>query len=424
MENLKISTEEEAKQVALLRFSIIAPLVNNCHEFSSKSEFFRNAATKEYTLPSGKKVFYSPKTFLAWYLDYIHYGFDALIPKTRRDLGESRKLDDATKDKIIELKQQFPHITGKAIYNKLIENNVICTKNVSIATVYRFLKSKNLKNLPTIERKAFEMEHSNDCWQCDTSHGPVIKVDGKKQQTYLIQIIDDASRLIVGAQFFLNDNAINFQTVLKQAIKTYGIPKKIFVDNGTPYKNLQFQTICASMGSILIHAKPYSPQSKGKIERSFRTIKDNFLNCIDWNSFSNLEQLNEQYYSYVNSEYNNHLHSSINNTPKKRFMQDYDSLKFVQSNEVLDEYFLHSFDRKVALDSTVQLFGKQFEVPSKYMRQRINIKFDPFCLDFAYIYEDGRKVQTIYPVKKVDNSHIKRKTISYEKQNNDTRGIL
>ena len=125
MENLKISTEEEAKQVALLRFSIIAPLVNNCHEFSSKSEFFRNAATKEYTLPSGKKVFYSPKTFLAWYLDYIHYGFDALIPKTRRDLGESRKLDDATKDKIIELKQQFPHITGKAIYNKLVETGEI-----------------------------------------------------------------------------------------------------------------------------------------------------------------------------------------------------------------------------------------------------------------------------------------------------------
>ena len=39
----------------------------------------------------------------------------------------------------------------------------------------------------------------------DTSHGPIIKIDGKKVQTYLVQLIDDASRLIVGYQFFLND---------------------------------------------------------------------------------------------------------------------------------------------------------------------------------------------------------------------------
>ena len=65
----------------------------------------------------------------------------------------------------------------------------------------------------------------------DTSHGPILTIDGKKVQTYLIQLIDDASRLIVGYEFFLNDNAINFQLVLKQAIKTYGVPKKIFVDN-------------------------------------------------------------------------------------------------------------------------------------------------------------------------------------------------
>lgn len=93
-----------------------------------------------------------------------------------------------------------------------------------------------------------------DYRQADTSHGPVISIGGKKTHTYLIQIIDDASRLIVGCEFFLNDNAINFQSVFKQAIKTYGIPKKIFVDNGTPYKNLQFQTICACLGTVLIHA--------------------------------------------------------------------------------------------------------------------------------------------------------------------------
>ena len=157
-----------------------------------------------------------------------------------------------------------------------------------------------------------------------------------------------------------------------------------------------------------------TPQKvNGKIERSFRTIKDNFINCIDWNSFSSLEDLNERYYNYVNSEYNNHFHSSIQDTPRNRFMKDYNLLKFVPSNEILEEYFLHSFERKVSTDSTVQLFCKSYEVPSKYMKQKITVKIDPHHIDKAYIYEKGKNIETIYPVKKVENSKIKRKSISY-----------
>lgn len=151
----------------------------------------------------------------------------------------------------------------------------------------------------------------------------------------------------------------------------------------------------------------------GKIERSFRTVKDNFINCTDWNSFTSLEDLNERYYNYVNTEYNNHFHSSINDTPRNRFMKDYNLLNFVSTNELLDEYFLHSLDRKVATDSTIQVCGKAFEVPSRYMKQRINIKYNPHNLEVAYIYENNQKIETIYPVKKVENSKIKRKSISY-----------
>ena len=153
----------------------------------------------------------------------------------------------------------------------------------------------------------------------------------------------------------------------------------------------------------------------GKIERSFRTIKDNFLNCIDWNTFSSLEQLNDQYYSFVTSEYNNHFHSSINKSPRSRFMEDYSLLKFVNSDEALNEWFLHTLTRTVATDSTISLFGKAFEVPSRYIKQKIIIKFEPTNLDIAYIYENGKKIETIYPVKKIDNSRIKRNSISFAK---------
>ena len=96
-------------------------------------------------------------------------------------------------------------------------------------------------------------------------------------------------------------------------------------------------------------------------------------------------------------------------------MKDYQILRFISANDDLDEYFLHSFDRKVSTDSTIQLFCKNYEVPSKYMKQKITVKIDPSNLDVAYIYENGKKVETIYPVKKLDNSKMKRKSISYAK---------
>ena len=248
----------------------------------------------------------------------------------------------------------------------------------------------------------------------DTSHGPILTIDGKKVQTYLIQLIDDASRLIVGHQFFLNDNALNFQLVLKQAIKTYGVPKRIFVDNGTPYKNQQLSLICATIGTILIHAKAYSPQSKAKIERSFRTVKDNFLNCEDWTKYKSLKELNDKYRTYISSEYNSKYHSGINDIPRNRFQRDYDKLRFISSHEEIDRMFLHVEEKPVALDGTIRLGKKDFEVPQKYIKQRIIVKYSPEDLSYVYIYNDKTKeLEKAYPVDKIANSKMKRKTISY-----------
>ena len=248
----------------------------------------------------------------------------------------------------------------------------------------------------------------------DTSHGPIITIDGKKVQTYLIQLIDDASRLIVGYQFFLNDTALNFQHVLKQAIKTYGVPKRIFVDNGTPYKNQQLSLICATLGTILLHAKAYSPQSKAKIERSFRTVKDNFLNCKDWAKYTSLNELNESYRHYISSEYNCKYHSGIKDIPRNRFQRDYDKLKFVSSREEVDKIFLHVEEKRVALDSTVRVGKKDFEVPQKYIKQRILVKYSPEDLSHIYIYnEKTKELEKAYQVDKIANSKIKRNTINY-----------
>ena len=380
-------------------------------------DYFRTVAAKIYTLPDGKQAEFSASTIRSWYHYYLKNGFDGLIPKTRNDKGVSRRIDNSVVQKIIEIKEQYPYITGTLVYRKLIEEGCINESDVSLSTILRYIKNNNLKakQLVGVERKSFEMEHSNDMWQSDTSHGPYIKIDNKKYKTYLIMIIDDASRLIVGARFFLHDNATNMQIVLKQAVSKYGVPKRLFVDNGKSYNNQQLEMICASIGTVLIHSKPYSPQSKGKIERAFRTIKDKWMHGLNYNEFNSLEYLDADLNKFISEQYNNSNHSSINESPRNKFIRDRNKLKYIPIEE-LDNHFLHRETRVVANDATIKIHNIQFEVPQKYISQKLMIRFYPGDLSKGYIF-DSNDIITIYPLNKLDNSKVKRNTIDFTKIN-------
>ena len=225
---------KELQEIALFRFSLIAAIVNETYEAYSKMEYFRNMAAKTHTHPNGSKVKYSSGTIKSWYLNYNKRGIDGLIPKKRSDAGLPRTFSEAAVNKIHDIKENFPYITTKMVYQKLVEDGYIKASEVSLSSVYRYIRDNNLKRnqLDPNERKAYEMENSNDCWQADTSYFAKIIVDGRKVQTYLISILDDKSRLIVHSEVFLNDNGVNVQHVFKKAIKKYGVPKKLFVDNG------------------------------------------------------------------------------------------------------------------------------------------------------------------------------------------------
>ena len=412
-------SDKDLHELALFRFSLIAPVVNDTFDACSQMQFFRDIAAKTHTLPDGKSVKFSAGAIKKWFLLYKKGGFDALIPKTRSDLGKPRVLDSSCIEKIHALKEKYPYITGKLLYQKLVEEGYIKVTNTSLATVLRYIRDNNLKRnqIAPVDRRAFEMEFANDCWQSDTTHGPVIKVNGLKRQTYLIAFIDDASRLILHGEFFFNDNAVNMQIVFKKAVAKYGVPKKLFVDNGSSYRNDQLHLICASLGTLLIHTKAYSPESKGKIERSFRTIKDNWLNCIDWNVFSSLEQLNSGFNEYLNDKYTNSEHSALGMTPRNRYLRDINKVKLIPA-ELLENHFLHRVTRKVNNDSTIQLDSKYFEVPQKFIGQRLNIRYLPSDTDKAFIFNhDNVLINTIYPLKRVENSKVKRNVIDYSKMN-------
>ena len=224
--------EEKFQQFALFRYSLIAPAVVGTFEAPSRAQYFRNIAAKKHRGPDGSYINVTYSALERWYYGYMKSGLPGITPKERIDRGRARVLTAGATEMVRCLKEDFPYITGTAIYSKLIEGGAINAAETSLSAVQRYIRNNGLKRPPenAQEMKAFEMEFANDCWQADTSQGPVIKIAGKKSQTFLINFLDDASRLITHAQFYLNDNTINMQDSFKQAIAKFGVPKMLFVD--------------------------------------------------------------------------------------------------------------------------------------------------------------------------------------------------
>lgn len=420
-------TEEDKQQMALFRYALIAPLVTQTYPQSSKEKYYRETAEQEYTLPNGKQVVYKPAAIKTWYLRYLKYGLEGLTPRERRDCGDSRKLTKEVTEKIYEYRVEMPYITGKKLYDKLIEDGLILYSEVSIDAIYRYLKGKGALSLPKRQEEclSFEFSHANDCWQADSSHGPTITVTDstgskRKLSAWLISFIDDASRLIVHGEFFEHDNGIHVQQCFQKAIAKFGKPRLLYLDNGGSYANRQLALICAELGIRIIHTKPYSPQGHGKCERSHRSMKDGWLHAKNWNEWHSLEDINTSYQEFLAKDYTNKIHSSIGMTPKERYMKDYERITFV-SKEVLDCAFLHRITRTVSKTALVSVENTKYEVEQEFIgTKKLELRYDPIHLELLFIYRNGKQVGIATPVKTTDNVKRKRKTvINYEEMDGD-----
>ena len=271
MSNQEISNNEIARaaEIAQFRFALIAPVIQDLYPDKSRTQYYKRITEKPLTQPDGKVVVYNHKTLEKWVSLYNRGGIDALMPKTRSDKGTTRVLSDEAVSRIFQLRKDFPRLNATQIYLQLIRDGYV-PATVSVCAVQRFIRRNDLK----------------------TCYLPHISEDGKLRRVYAILIIDDHSRMVVGGELFYNDNAPNFQKVFKDAVSTYGVPTKLYVDNGCSYSNEQLSLICGSLGTVLIHTRVRDGASKAKIERQWRTLKETWLYGLDISSIHSLAQFN------------------------------------------------------------------------------------------------------------------------------------
>ena len=376
----------------------------------------QDLASKTYNIPYSRHCRLSYKTIERWYYDWLKGGFDALAPKKRSDQGKSQ-IDTSIQEAILTLKKENPCRSLSTIMHLLESQGIVSKKEVSRASLHRFLQKQKLSkrtlmNSPTIERRSFEAAHAGDIWHGDVLHGPSIQTPRGKRKVYLVSLIDDASRLLTHSAFCFGETALDIEGVLKQSLLKRGIPRKIIIDNGAAYRSKTLQFICAQLEIRLVYCPPYEPQGKGKLERWHRTFRDQFLSELIMDQIKNIDDLNARLWAWIEEVYHQRPHSSLDEdmTPIKRWRKDIIHVRPLgpYANDI-DDYFHYRVKRKVKKDSTVTWDGAIFEVPYELAGQSIHLVVDPHEKTALKVESlEGKYLGAVHPLDKLSNCHRKR----------------
>ena len=243
-------------------------------------------------------------------------------------------------------------------------------------------------------------------------HGPSVAVPGRgRRKTYLIAFLDDATRLVPYCAFALSENTQAFLPVFKQALLRRGLPQRLYVDNGANYRSQQLALVCAKLGVALIHARPYQPQGKGKMERWFRTLRAALIRHLDAAHTDSLDTLNRRLWAWVEGEYHQSPHRGIDDqTPLDRWAMCADQVRLPGPMLDLDALFLFETKRRVQQDRTVSLNGTLFEVDAVLVGHTVLLRYDPAVpvSRGIEVWHDGRFVARATPLDAYANCFVRR----------------
>jgi len=407
---------ERRKAIALFRYGLIADLIHMKRGERGLYKKLREKAAQDWNIPGTFRRKVEAETIRGWLADYRRGGFEALVPKVRCDAGSGRAIPQEVCDLLCETKEEHADFSVKLVIDHVtrfarIPEGVV----LAPSTVHRILSRAGLMlkkpGEPTAkDRRRFAYEKAGELWMSDVMHGPAVAVSGRQRKAYLLATIDDATRMVPYAAFALSENASAFLSVLEQGIRRRGVPKRLYVDNGAAYRAQHLSLVCAKLGITLIHARPYTPQGKGKMERWFRTVRLQLLPTLQPEDRRSLEAINRRLWAWVEGEYHRAPHRGLDDeTPADRWARCSDEVRLASSD--ISDLFLFEQKRRVQADRTVSLDGIAYEVDAMLVSETVVLRYDPSRpreQRTVQVWHQGRQIQIARRVDAYANCFVRR----------------
>jgi transposase InsO family protein len=400
--------EEQKKEIAVFRFGVIADFVTGARlDRGEKERLLADKCARRWKIPFSNRTSIGRSTIRDWIKSYQIGGhrLEELYPRERADRGKSRTIDDETAANLICVRNEKPRATVGVLITLMIKRQLITPgTRLNHTNVWRFLHQNGLMSEPqAVDRRKYEAELPNDIWQSDVMHGPQVLINDRRSKAYLIAFIDDHSRLIPYGAFYLSENLAAFLDAFEKALAKRGLPRKLYVDNGSAFRSRHLEYICASLAIALIHSKPYQPQGRGKVERFFRSVRTQFLPTLE-NGVS-LAGLNVAFQNWL-AQYHQRRHSAIGQSPLQRYGANIQCLRAAPDD--LKDHFRMVVRRTVAKDRSVTIDGRLFEAPVSLIAKRIDLLFhkdQPLRVEARLA---GKSYGMLQPVDLAVNCRVKR----------------
>lgn len=370
---------QRARAVGLFRYQLIRQAADPAHSTRQRGRLVRAIAAAEHVDPFGRRVRMSRQTVDRWIRDWRAGGFDALVPSPRQT---SQRTPAEILDLAVALKRENPARTAAGV-RRILRTQLGWAPDET--TLCRHFHRLELMGTPIPDAPGvfgrFEALRPNELWTGDALHGP--QVAGRK--TFLFAFIDDHSRALVGYRFGYAEDTVRLAAALRPALACRGVPESIYVDNGSAFVDAWLLRACAKLGIKLTHSTPGRPQGRGKIERVFRTVRDQFLVEVTGvpdqpgrHHVADLTTLNRLFAAWVEQVYHRGVHSETGQEPLARWTA---GGPFQLPNPAqLGEAFLWAEHRTVTKTALVSLHGNTYQVDPGLVGRRVELVFDPFDL--------------------------------------------
>jgi transposase InsO family protein len=411
----KLSPQSHQEAVAVFRHGIIGALTQAELGRGQLREAMEKLSAQKFRPPRAKTTRqFSITTLERWFYAYRKHGLAGLHPRPRSDKGRAQELTPELRQLLCDIRREHPHAAVPVIVRTLVADGRMQKDAASVATIRRLFSEAGLDRVGLRDgnrgktRLRWQAERPMALWHGDVCYGPSLRIDGKVRPLRIHALLDDASRHVVALEAHHSEREVDMLGLFVRALRRHGKPDALYLDNGSTYRGDTLATACARLSVSLVHARPYQPEGRGKMERWWRTLREG---CLDFvGSLTSLHDVNVRLWAFIDEHYHRAPHAGLfGRAPKDVFDAappapgDFDEASLRAALTVRER-------RRVRRDTTVRIGGEDFELAHGHLTGRI-VTLCRCLVDLSekpwVEYEDKR--YEVHPVDPVKNSRRERR---------------
>jgi len=406
---------DHAEQVAIFRATILGPVMHRELAHGALAEALRELSQQRFRPPGADSTrTYSVPTLERWLYAYRAGGLTALHPERRSDRGFAQELPLELRELLLDVRREHPAASVPLILKTLIDEGRLEMGAVSEPTVRRLYAAHGLHrrtartaDAPGGTRLRWQAARPGALWHGDVCHVPQCDVGGRTIPLRIHGLLDDASRYVIALEAHETEREIVMIELLVDALRRHGKCDALYLDNGSTYSGEMLKTVCARLGTTLLHARPYDPQARGKMERFWRTLREGCLNFLG--AVASLAEVNARLRAFLDRRYHPAPHAGLMGKSPAKVYADRPAGEGAIDDKTLRDALTMRSRRRVTSDNVISLEGTAWQLDQGFLAGQLVTVARCFAApgEAPWVEHEGKRL-VLHSLDPIKNARLRR----------------